>query len=136
MEELLQLWVLDTCCAEAEDHLGRQRVGITSDVIDEHMRLIQKFHEHGFVLQVLLRDMGSRRLDVQVVVNNIADHPPFFAVLLYESASYSARITSLMYVIPPEPYAGLHLRSVQDTCPALFAHQRSSSSTFQILLDE
>lgn len=41
MEELLQLGIIDASRAEAENHLCRQRVGVTPDVIHEQFRSLQ-----------------------------------------------------------------------------------------------
>jgi len=48
--ELFQLGVVDACSAEPEDHLRGQRVGVTTNVVDEEIWALQEADKHGLVL--------------------------------------------------------------------------------------
>jgi hypothetical protein len=55
MKELLEFGVIDACGTKSKDHLRRQRVGVSSYVVDEQVWLLQYANKHGFVLQILIR---------------------------------------------------------------------------------
>lgn len=82
MEKLLQLGIVDACRTEAKDHLGRQRVCVPSDMVSEEVRLLKEPHEHGLVFKILVWDICSGSLNVQVVVDNLSNHTPSIAVFL------------------------------------------------------
>jgi hypothetical protein len=84
--ELLKLGVINARCTESEYHLGRKRVGIATDVIDEKIRVFQETDEHGLVLQVLVRHICLRSLDVEVVVYYLPYHAPGIAIFLAQLA--------------------------------------------------
>jgi hypothetical protein len=84
--ELLQLGVINAPCAEPEDHLGRKRVRVSPDVIDEEIWALQETDEHGLVLQVLVRHICLRSLDVEVVVYYLPYHAPGIAIFLAKLA--------------------------------------------------
>jgi hypothetical protein len=62
--QLYELGVVEARCAEAKDHLGGQRVGITTYMVDEEIWLLKNAHEHGSILQILIGDVCARDSDV------------------------------------------------------------------------
>ena len=55
MEQLQKVGIIDTQCSEAENHLSRQRIRVSSNMSYELTWLLEKSVEHHFVLQVLIR---------------------------------------------------------------------------------
>ena len=62
--QLYELGVVEARRAEAEDHLGGQRVGITPNMVDEKIWFLENTHEHGSVLQILIGDVCAGNSDV------------------------------------------------------------------------
>lgn len=82
MEELLQLWIVSVRRTKAKDHLRGQRVGVSSNMVNEQIWLLQHADQHILVFQILVWDVGLRGSDVQVVVDDLADHAPLLSVFL------------------------------------------------------
>jgi hypothetical protein len=80
--KLLQFRVVDTVCAESEDHLGRQRVSVASDVLSETVWLLQKALEHRNVPKILVWDICFGNFDAQASVRDFTKHAPHITILL------------------------------------------------------
>lgn len=87
MKELQELWIIDFSCTEPEYHLCSQGIGISTDMVNESVRLLKETNEHLSILKVLVWGVGLRCVDVQAIVYCSTNHSPSFAVLLIHHIS-------------------------------------------------
>lgn len=95
-EELLQSRVLHIRSTIAKDHLGGQREGVPADVAEKIIGAIQQAGQKKLVLEILIGKVGDGSLDVEDIMNHLADHSPGIAVFLVPIWLIEAALLSLL----------------------------------------
>jgi hypothetical protein len=81
-EELLKIRIVHSRRPIAKNDLRRQRESVSADMIEERLWLVQKALQHDLVLQILIRYVGDRGLDVKDIMNRLVNRSPERSVSL------------------------------------------------------
>lgn len=76
IKSLLEPGVMDARRSKAKRHLCCERCCISTEVVDEIIRVLQDTEKHGLVLQVLIWYICSCSIDVQDQVEELPNHLP------------------------------------------------------------